>query len=265
LQFRILGPLEASANHVPLKIGAAKQRAVVALLLLHPNEVVGSEQLIDGLWGDRPPRTAQQIVRVYVSQLRKLLESGGERPLVTEPAGYLLRVTPRQLDAKRFEKLVGEGRASLAVGDAAAAARKLHQALSLWRGPALADFRYEPFAQANIARLEELRVGCLEDRFAADLALGGGGDLVSELEELVAEHPLRERLRASLMLALYRSGRQADALAAYHDIRRVLVGDLGLEPSPALRDLQAAILRQDPSLEATHDAARVGGSPLTGS
>jgi DNA-binding SARP family transcriptional activator len=228
-----------------VSLGGRRKRAVLAILLLHLNRVVSSDRLIEELWGERPPATALQTVRVHVSQIRKVL---GPDLLRTLPAGYVLELGPDQLDARRFERLLDEGRAAIAVGDAASAAALLHEGLDLWRGPALADFTFEPFAQAEIARLEDLRVSALEGRIEADLALGGNMELVGELEALIAEHPLRERFRAQLMLALYRAGRQSDALDAYRDARRLLVEELGLEPSPELRALEGALLRQDESL-----------------
>ncbi|MGH8983218.1 MAG: BTAD domain-containing putative transcriptional regulator [Acidimicrobiia bacterium] len=245
VEFRILGPLEVLDGSRVVSLGGRRKRSVLAILLLHRNRVVSSERLIEELWGERPPATALQTVRVHVSQIRKVL---GPDLLRTHPAGYVLELAPDRLDARRFERLLDEGRAAIAVGDAATAAALLHEGLALWRGPALADFIYEPFAQAEIAHLEDLRVAALEARIDADLALGGNIELVGELEALVAEHPLRERLRAQLMLALYRAGRQSDALDAYREARRVLVGELGLEPSPELRALESAILRQDASL-----------------
>ena len=222
------------------------QRALLAVLLLHRGEPVSSDRLIDELWGEQPPASAVKIVQGYVSNLRRVL---GEGLLVTRGRGYLLQVGPGQSDLDRFESLVADGRRALADGDAQGAAARLREALGVWRGPPLADFAYRPFAQSEIARLEESRLAALEDRIDADLALGEHGRLVGELEALVREHPLRERLRGQLMLALYRSGRQADALAAYRDARRQLVGELGLEPGRDLQELQRAILAHDPTLE----------------
>jgi DNA-binding SARP family transcriptional activator len=234
LEFRILGPLEVVDGDRPLPLGGARQRALLSLLLTRPNEVVSADRLIDELWGDEPPKTAANTVQYYVSQLRKLL--GAER-IETKPPGYALRIGPGELDLERFETLVRAGD-----GDS------LRAALELWRGPPLADLEYERFARAEIGRLEELRVVALEKRIAADLEAGLDAELVGEIESLVAEHPLRERLRAQLMLALYRADRQAEALAAYRDARTALTDDLGLEPSAALQELERAILRQDPSL-----------------
>ncbi len=255
MEFRILGPLEAIQEGRPLALGAHKQRALLALLLLRRGEVVLADRLIDELWGEQPPRAAGKSVQVYVSQLRKAL---GDGLLETHGRGYLLRVAPQDVDAGRFERLLERGRALLAAGDARGAAATLRDALALWRGPPLADFTYEAFAQREIARLEELRLAAVEERVEADLALGRHTELVGELEALVHEHPLRERLRAQLMLALYRAGRQAEALSAYHNARRTLVDELGLEPSRELQDLERAILTQAAQLDAPR---RVGLAP----
>jgi DNA-binding SARP family transcriptional activator len=241
LQFRILGPLEVLDGETPVQLGGRNQRALLTLLLLRANQPVSTERLVDGLWGEEPPRTATTSLQNAVSQLRKLL---GADFLETRPTGYVLRLDPEQLDLARFERLVRDARAV----EAPDRARLLREALSLWRGPALADSELEEFAQAEIHRLEDLRLGVLEDRIAAELELDAGAELVSELELLVRTHPLRERLRAQLMLALYRSGRQADALAAYHDARRTLVDELGIEPGPELQALYGQILRQERSL-----------------
>jgi len=247
MEFRLLGPLEVVRDDGPLPLGGPKPRALLALLLLHSNETLSRERLIDELWGERPPATATKALQVYVSQLRKLLEP--EQPLESSPAGYRLRLEGPELDLRRFETLASEGRAALAGGDPAGAARLLADALSLWRGRPLADLQYEPFAQAEIARLEELRLTAVEERIEAELRLGRHAELTGQLEALVAEHPLREHPRGQLMLALYRSGRQAEALEAYQDARRVLVEELGIEPNRELRELEQAILRQDPALD----------------
>src|SRR5919198_1380617 len=241
-EFRILGPLEVSVDGEPLPLTGQKQRALLALLLLEANRVVSTDRLVDALWGDQPPRTAATSLQNFISQLRKLL---GPESLVTKPPGYLLRVEPDELDLERFRGLVDEARSE--PPDARAA--KLRKALELWRGPALADLGFETFAQSEIGRLEELRLAVVEDRIEAELEAGHHGEIVGELEAFADEHPLRERLRAQLMLALYRSGRQAESLQIYHDTRRVLVEELGIDPSPALQQLHGAILRQDPSLE----------------
>ena len=242
VEFRILGPIEAWGEGGTLRLGGPKQRAVLAVLLLHANRVVPVEQIADDLYGDAAPATAVAQVRDHVSQLRKRLGQtrgpGVSASVIeTHPPGYLFRVGPDQVDAFRFEGLTEEAFGALDKKDAHAAADLLRQALALWRGPPLADFLYEPFAQPAIARLEALRLRAVERRIEADLDLGRDGQLVGELQQLVTEHPLREQLRAHLMLALYRSGRQAEALEVYHDTRDVLGEGLGIEASPALREL----------------------------
>jgi DNA-binding SARP family transcriptional activator len=242
MKFRLLGPLEVLESDRPVPLGRGRQRALFALLLIHANEVVSTDRLIDELWGEAPPRTALKSVQVYVSRLRKEL---GDGRLVTKPPGYVLRADPYEIDVGRFERLVAEADGA----DRPGAADTLRAALELWRGPALADVAYEPFAQAEIARLEELRAAATEKRIDADLACGRHAELIGELESLVAQHPLWERLRSQLMLALYRSGRQADALSAYRKARHELSEGLGLEPGEELRALEQAILRHDPSLD----------------
>ncbi|HET9244114.1 MAG TPA: BTAD domain-containing putative transcriptional regulator [Gaiella sp.] len=246
LELRILGPLEILRDGQTVRLEGRLRRSLVALLVLHARETVSSDRLIEELWpgNDRGGRARLQV---YVSQLRRALGPDA-RALETRPNGYALAVEPDALDASRFERLVAVGREALSAGEPERAAAALVEALALWRGPALADLVYESFAQAEAARLEELRLAAVEDRIDAELALGRHGELVAELERLVAEHPLRERLRGQLMLALYRSGRQADALAAFHETRRHLDEELGLEPGPELKDLQRAILRHDPVL-----------------
>jgi predicted ATPase/DNA-binding SARP family transcriptional activator len=275
MDFRILGPLQVYAGDSRLPVGRGKQRALLAILLLDANRVVSTDQLIEDIWQGRPPETAATALQGYVSQLRRLLEpdhaaGAPYERLVTQPAGYLLRVAPEELDVHRFEQLLAQGREALAAGSPAVAARVLADAAALWRGPALADLSSEPFAQTRIAALEDLRLAALEERIEADLALARHREVVAELEALVAEHPLRERLRGQLMLALYRSGRQADALEAYGEGRRVLVEELGLEPSRELHDLERAILNHDASLDVLSPAERrrrslpVPANPLLG-
>jgi DNA-binding SARP family transcriptional activator len=232
VDFRILGPLEVLDKGEALDLGGPKQRALLACLLLHANEVVSTDRLIDALWDEEPPETAHKALQGHISQLRKLL---GTRRLETKPPGYLLRVEDEELDLARFRLLIEDGRSK--------------EALDLWRGQPLSDVAYSGFAQAEIARLEELRLAAQEERIDADLASGRNGALVGELEALVREHPLRERLRGQLMLALYRSGRQAEALEAYQDGRRALTEELGIEPGRELRELQQRVLNQDPSLD----------------
>ena len=244
MEFRLLGPLEVRENGHLLPLGGAKQRALLAVLLLHAGEVVSSDHLIEALWDEKPPETALKSLHVYVSQLRKAFAPS--EPILTRAPGYVLRLQAGQLDLHRFEHLVGESRQAR---DPGLAAGKLREALALWRGPALAEFAYASFAQTEIARLEELRLAAVEERIEADLALGRHADVVPELEALVGREPLRERLRGQLMLALYRSGRQADALEAYQQARAALVGELGIEPGRQLRELHQAILRQDAALD----------------
>lgn len=253
LDFRILGPLEVWADGESLPIGGGKQRAALAVLILHADEPVSTDRLTDALWGERPPGTARTALQGYVAKLRRLLEPGRQKRtagevLVTSPAGYVLRLEEGALDRDRFEALAAQGCEALAAGRAGPAAELLRSALGLWRGPALAEFAYEQWALAEVERLEELRLVCLEERIEAELQLGHHDALVGELEALIAEYPLRERPRAQLMRALYRSGRQAEALEAYQEARRVLVDQLGIDPSPELRELEAAILRQDAAL-----------------
>jgi DNA-binding SARP family transcriptional activator/streptogramin lyase len=245
-EFRILGSFEASVRGKPLEVGAGKQRALLTVLLLSGGEIVSTDRLIDALWEDDPPASALNSVHIYVSQLRKKLGNGR---LETRGQGYRLALEPDQLDLGRFERLLAEGRELLAAGESGHAAETLRAALALWRGPPLSDFASEPFSQGEIARLEELRLEAVEDRIEADLALHRQAELVSELDALVRRHPLRERLRAQLMLALYRSGRQTEALDAYGQGRRMLAEELGLRPGQALQELERAILRQDAVLD----------------
>ena len=246
MEYRILGPLAVAKDGSEIVIGSGKQRALLALLVLHANEAVSTDRLIDQLWGDSRSTSATKVLQNYVSKLRRLL---GDGVLVTRAHGYELRVEPGELDADRFDELVAEGRRALAAGDAERAAAVLADAIALWRGPPLADFAYEPFASADIERLDGLRLAALTERIDADLQLGRHDALIGELEELVARYPLQERLRGQLMLALYRSGRQAEALQVYKETRRVLVDELGIEPSEKLQQLEHGILVHDPSLD----------------
>ena len=248
VQFRILGPLVVWNDGREVPIAAAKQRAVLAVLLLRRGGLVPTELLVEEVWGEQAPETAVKAVRVYVSQLRKTL---GQEVLETRPAGYALRLAPDELDAARFEGLIRRARELLGAAKPVEAAALLREALALWRGPPLADFGYEPFAREEIGRLEELHLDARELRIEADLALGRHAELVAELEATRRRAPAaRASCAASCMLALYRSGRQADALAAYRAARETLVADLGIEPGPALRRLERAILDQDPELDA---------------
>ena len=244
MEFRVLGSLEVAVDGRPLPLGGPAQRALLALLLLHANEVVSSDRLLDELWADGPPASGATALQVRVSQLRKALGPAGER-LETRTPGYLFRAERGELDLERFSQLIEEADGA----SAAIAAERFRDALALWRGSPLADLAYESFAQPAIRRIEELRLAALERRIEADLALGRHADVVADLEAVIDAEPLRERFRGQLILALYRSGRQADALAAYQDARRALADELGLEPSPALQELERAILQQDPELD----------------
>src|SRR6266545_2241684 len=252
MDFQLLGPLDVLDGNAPVRFAAGKQRALLALLLLNANRTVARDRIIDDLWGDDLPESAQKMVQIHVSQLRKALP---EPRLQTRAPGYLLEVADEELDLARFERSVAAGRDALSRGDARTAADLLRQGLALWRGPALAEFT-EPFARHEGARLEELRAAALEWRLEADLELGDHGDVVGELESLIARQPLRERLRSQHMLALYRSGRHAEALDAYQAFRGMLDEELGIEPPTALRDLERRMLQQDPSLDAPRRPAR---------
>jgi DNA-binding SARP family transcriptional activator/class 3 adenylate cyclase len=260
LDIRILGPLEIHAGAARLTYAGEKRGALLALLLLNANRVVSVEQLIDELWGEEPPSSGAKAVQVRVSQLRKTFADAGIGELVaTRPPGYVIELDLEQLDLSRFERLVAESDV-VAAADPARAAELLREALAMWRGPPLAEFEPAPFARTAGARLEELRLSALERRIESDLALGRHADLVGELETLVAQHPFRERLRAQLMLALYRSGRQADALEAFRATRRVFMDELGLEPGQALQDLERDILQHDQKLAPRTGAAGPGGA-----
>ena len=245
-EFRVLGPLEALAEGTPVKLGGSRPRAVLAVLLLHSGQVVSTSRLIDEVWAEDPPDTAANVLQGYVSQLRKEL---GRETIETREPGYVLQVDHDSLDLHRFERLVSDGTELLERGRAEDAAVLLRESLALWRGPALADVADEGVLMAAAARLDELRLVALERRIEADLACGRHAQLVGELEELAAEYPLRERPRALQMLALYRCGRQADALAAYRTARGKLVDELGLEPGSELQELEHAILQHDPGLD----------------
>ena len=250
LTFKILGPLEVVRDGESLPLGAAKQRALIACLLLHPNEAVSTDRLIDELWGQEAPSSAEHMLHVYVSRLRKILEGQGEQVLVTRAPGYLIQLGEGDvLDSAQFEALVRRVR-GVAREDPAEALDLLERALGMWRGPALADFAYEAFAQGPAGRMEELRAVAEEERAGALLALGRHQDAIPELDSLVTRYPLREHLRAQQMLALYRAGRQADALAAFQAARQTLAAELGVDPGPELRSLEEAVLRHDPGLRA---------------
>ena len=261
MEIRILGPLEVVADSGPVNVPSGKARLLLAALVVHANRVVSTDRLFEFLWGGRPPVSAVNTLQTYVSHLRRSLEPDRtqhqpSRILITREPGYLLAVDPDRIDAARFERLVAEARLVLDSAPDRAAAL-LRMALSLWRGEPLADFSFEPFAQSEITRLTELRLAALEDRIEAELALGGHAALCGELAQLVREHPLRERLSSQQMVALYRCGRQAEALRAYADLREALLEQMGIDPSPSLVELEKAILRQEPALEAPKPTPRL--------
>lgn len=254
MQIRVLGPLEVRNGGGTIELPSGKARLLLAALVEQANRVVSVDRLYEILWGPEPPETAANTLQTYVAHLRKALEPHRQRRhpsrlLVTRGPGYALEVDPDQVDATRFERLAREGQRVLSTAPDAAATT-LRSALDLWQGEPYADFTFEPFAQAHITRLTELRLSALEDRIEADLALGGHSAACGELAQLVGDHPLRERLWGQLMVALYRCGRQAEALAAFASLRDILCEQLGIDPSPALRRLEEAVLRQDPGLEA---------------
>jgi DNA-binding SARP family transcriptional activator len=249
-EYRILGPLEALVDGEPVELGGPRQRALLAVLLTRAGLTVSRDGLIDALWGEDPPASAANVLQTYVSHLRKVLPPAR---LHTRPPGYALEVGDDEIDLRRFERELADGRRLLSEGDPERALLHLDEALALWRGSPLGGIGDAPFAAVEAARLEELRLAGLEDRFDAVLALGRNSQAVPEIEAFVGEQPLRERSRAQLMLALYRSGRQSDALAAFRDFRTLLVEELGIEPGQALRDLNAAILRQDRALDLQGD------------
>jgi len=257
VEFLVLGPVEARLDGRVLQLGGPKQRVLLALLLLNANEVVSRDRLVDSLWGERAPDSAQRSLDTYVSRLRTLL---GAHRIERRSPGYVLRVQPGELDVERFEALLERGRAAAAAGDPETADGRLREALGLWRGPALSDLASEAALGLEAERLEERRLLALEGRIDAELALGGGPELLGELERLVDEHPFQERLLGQLMLSLYRAGRPAEALAAYQAFRQRLAGELGLEPSVELRTLERRILGQDGTLGPAAAAPAVGSS-----
>jgi SARP family transcriptional regulator, regulator of embCAB operon len=263
MRFGVLGPLEVIAESGPVPLGGQKQRVLLAVLLTRPGRVVSVDALIQGLWADDPPPSADKTLQSYVVHLRRTLEPDRPRGaagtvLVTRDPGYLLRVAPEELDAARFAELATRGRRLLGAGVVEAAAATLREALGLWRGEAFEEFPQVDACAAEATRLAELRLGAVEERVEADLALGRHRELLAELEGLTRDHPLRERLWGQLLVALYRCGRQADALLAYQRARAPLVEELGIEPGVELRRLHTAVLAQDPGLE----AARRGGLGL---
>jgi DNA-binding SARP family transcriptional activator/streptogramin lyase len=250
MEFRVLGPVEVLTANVPIAMPAGRQRALLALLLIHRDASVSTDRIVEELWPSGAPPTAAKIVRNHISELRKALADGGAGvTIATEARGYRLRVEPSRIDARRFEDLVAEGRRLRETGKTDRAAQALEEALSLWHGAPFENLADEAFVRGEAARLEELRLTCLEERIDADLELGRHAEVIPELEALVRQEPLRERLRELLMLALYRAGRQAEALAAYRDVRRGLRDELGLDPGRGLQELERAILAQDRSLD----------------
>ena len=245
MEFKLLGPLEASDGPTTVTLAGRKQRALLARLLLDANRTVATDRLVDDLWGEDVPESAQKMVQIYVSQLRKVLPKDMLR---TRPPGYAIEIDPAAIDLVRFERLRREGEAAHAAGNADLAAERFREALTLWRGDPLAEFQ-EPFAQVEAARLAELQLACTESRIDADLDRGRHAELVAELDALVARHPLREGLRARQLLALYRSGRQSEALSSYQAFRTQLADELGLEPSAALKEIERQILRHDSGLD----------------
>jgi DNA-binding SARP family transcriptional activator len=247
VELRILGPLEVVEGSRALEIGGARQRLLLARLAVSPNRVVSVEALVDELWAGEPPTGAKEALQAQVSRLRRAL--GGKDRLVARPPGYVLRLDRDELDASRFEALLSQGRTAAEQGQLGAAVALLREAEECWRGPALGEFTDYPSAQAAGARLDEARVVAAEERMAAELALGHHAQVVGTLEALVTAHPLRERLWGQLMVALYRAGRQAEALRAYQQLRRTLAEELGIEPSAELTRLEDAVLLQKPELD----------------
>lgn len=261
IEFRLLGTLEASSKGLPVALGPKKRRAILAVLLLHPNEVVPADRIVDLVWGSDPPRTAVHAVHDHVSHLRKLLAGSGEPAIETVPPGYMLRVPSGAIDVVRFEQLVAEGRREVTEGNAHRGRETLHAALDLWRGEPLAEFPYAEFSQPEAARLKEIRFTALETLFAVDIATGRYQDTIAPLRKLIAENPFREKLCMQLMTALYLSGRQTEALRAYRDFEESLADTTGMEPSPAMQDLEERILRHDPALTRLPDTP---GSAMAG-
>ncbi len=268
MDFRLLGALEVSAGEVAADLGPPKQRALLAILLLHAGEILPIDRLIELLWGDSPPRTANHSIQIYVSNLRKAFEGlGANGVLSTRSPGYRLDAHADSIDVRQFEERVREGTRKLREGDPDTGAADLRAALRLWRGPALSDFTYEEFAQPYIHRLHDLHLDAIEALAAADLAAGRADDVVPLLDAAIREDPLRERSRELLMLALYRTGRHPEALRTYQHLRTVLDEELGLEPSPPLQRLQERILLHDPALmpaDAEATAAEAARNPYKG-
>ena len=268
LDFRMLGPLEVYRDGYSLPLGGAKQKSVLAILVVHVGQLVSVDTLVDCLWDDAPPNAATNVVQTYVSRLRRVLSTtrtAAADVLKSRSGGYVLDVSRESVDLFRLEDAVDEARKCLRDGAAMEARTALSEALSMFTGTPLAEFRYDRWAQGELERIEELRVGALETRIDADLALGEHASVITELDALIRQHPLREHLRWQLMLALYRSGRQADALEVYRSTQGELSEQLGIDPSPALRDLERRVLTQDPSLESTPRLREAEEGPAPGS
>jgi DNA-binding SARP family transcriptional activator len=265
VEYRILGSLQVLADGTVADLGPPKQRAVLAILILHANEIVPTDRLIDLVWTETPPRTAAHSIQIYISELRKTIEPlAAGSVIATRPPGYVLEADPESIDAGRFTQLVADGLRRRSDGDTAAAVRVLRSALDLWHGPALADFVYEEFAQAHVRRLSEVRLAALEELASAELDLGRPVQAVPLIETAIAMDALRERGRELQMIALYRSGRHAEALRTYQQYRRLLADDAGLDPSPTLRRLEERILLHDPSLEPSPSAPAGLRNPYKG-
>ncbi len=263
MRFLVLGPLEVSQEGRRVAVGGGRERSLLALLLIRSGEVVSRDRLIEELWAGEPPPSASQSLDAYVSRLRRAFrDAGASDVLVTRAPGYVLKAAGT--DARDFESLVADARVTLSAGDASGGVELLREALALWRGSPYAESTDEPWARAECGRLEELRLAATEDRIEAELALGRHAALVAELEVLAAQHPERERAVGQLMLALYRSGRQAEALAVYRAARRAMVEELGLEPGRNLRQLESAVLTQDPSLDLPRAAQATTPAALRG-
>ena len=264
VRIRVLGSLEVEVGGRPVALGGRQQRALLALLVIHANDVVSADRLVEELWGEPTPPRAVKRLQVAITRLRRALAPGGATGsvLASDTAGYVLRLEPGDLDLAVFERLLADGRRQLEDSEPRTAAATLRDALGLWRGEPFADVAFESFAQAEITRLQELRIAAIEDRLEAELAIGRHHELVPELERLVAAHPLREGLRRQLLLALYRAGRQARALEVYRQARLELATELGLEPGPALKRLEQAILNSDQALDLAAEPPIDGGAHI---
>ena len=263
MDFRLLGPLEVSCAGKPVELGGHKQRALLGVLVLNANRVIATDRLVELLWADEPPTTAGHAIHVHLSQLRKALKAAGSNARIgTNAAGYRLEVDADEIDVTHFEHLVAAGRQALARSSARTALEAFDRALNLWRGPALAEFVSESFAAGERARLEELRILALEGRFDAQLALGLHSKALVELQSVSAEHPLRQRLQSQLMLALYRSGRQAEASDVFQRLRSRLRDELGMEPGPELQALLRQILTHDKALQVAPGSTKLSSTSI---